>query len=205
MSVTARQGVAESVPPTSVTVSTVLFGGASPIQTLATVAGWPAVRERLGKALASVPAAQRELASRELGSAVGSLLGLRLGDVLVTAWRAHRALLAAGRATFENPAATEMVQLASHRITTAHRPYVDVIIDDRRIATLHFDLSLGLDVDTLLGTVRRGRLVALSSGRCAVTASLGCEGVDLVSGQTVIDPAASVTLGDGIALTSASG
>ena len=83
-----------------------------------------------------------------------------------------------------------MVQLATHRITTAHRPYVDVVIDDKKIATVHFDLSLVLDVDTLLGTVRRGRLVALASGRCTVTASLGCEGIDLVSRQTVIDPAA---------------
>jgi hypothetical protein len=201
MSVTARTGIADSVPATTVTVSTVLFGDASPQQALAAASGWPGVRDRLGQALAGIPAAQREVVIRELGGAVASLLGLRVGDVLVAAWRAHRSLLAAGRATLQNPAATEMVQLGSHRITTAHRPYVDVVIDDRKIATLHFDLSLVLDVDTLLATVRRGRLVALASGRCAVTASLGCEGVDLVSRTTVVDPAASVTLRDGVPLT----
>ncbi len=201
MSVTARTGIAES---TGVTVSTVLFGDSSPLPALATASGWPTVRDRLGQALAGVPTAQRELASRELGGAVASLLGLRLGDVLIAGWRAHRALLAAGRATMENPAATETVQLAAHRISTSHHPYVDVIIDDRKIATLHFELSLVLEVDTLPGTVRRGRLVALASGRCIVTASLSCEGVDLVSRQTVIDPAASVSLGDGVPLTSAS-
>ena len=202
MSVTDRPGVADSVAATAVTLSTVLFGGASPQQGLAAAPGWPVVRDRLGQALAAVPAPQRELALRELGGAVTSLLGLRMGDVLLAAWRAHRALLAAGRATIENPAATEMVQLASHRITTAHRPYVDVVINDKKITTLHFDMSLVLDVDTLLATVRRGRLVALASGRCTVTASLACEGIDLVSRQAVIDPAASVTLGDGIPLTS---
>jgi len=201
MSVTARPSAAESVSPTTVTVSTVLFGDGSPHQGLAAAPGWPVVRDRLGQALAGIPAPQRELALRELSGAVTSLLGLRMGDVLVAAWRAHRALLAAGRATIENPAATEMVQLAAHRITTAHHPYVDVVINDKKITTLHFDLSLFLDVDALLGTVRRGRLVALSSGRCTVTASLACEGIDLVSRQTVIDPAASVSLGDGVALT----
>jgi hypothetical protein len=41
---------------------------------------------------------------RELATASAGLLGLDLGDVLVGAWRKHRALVAAAEATRDRPA-----------------------------------------------------------------------------------------------------
>jgi hypothetical protein len=183
-----------------VTIATVLFGDDDPAAALAKSSAWPQVVDRLGQALDALPAGQRDSAAREIRGAAVNLLGLRLGDVLFVAWRAHRALVAAARATVQNAGATELVQLATHRITSAHHPYVDVVVNEVKLATLHFDLSLVFDIDSLLATVRQGRLVALASGRCVAAASLACEGLELASRQSVFDPLATLEIGDGLLL-----
>jgi hypothetical protein len=183
-----------------VTVSAVLFGDREPATALAAAPGWRQVVDGLAGGLAAVSAGGRLAVERELAAALAGLLGLDLGDVLVGAWRKHRALVAAAEATRESPAATELVQLATHRVTTTHRPYVTVAVDGATVATVHFDLSLTLDVDGLLGQVRQGRLVALEGGRCTVAASLGCGGHEFVTRRAVLDPAITVRIGEGIAL-----
>lgn len=183
-----------------VTVRAVLFGQADAAAALARTPGWRGVIDGLGGALSAVSTGGRQLVHRELSSAVSGLLGLDLRDVLIGGWRRHRALQSAAHATQANPQATEVVTLATHQITTAHRPYVDIIVNGAKVGAVHFDLALTLDIDAMVGTVRQARLVALQGGRCAVTAWLGCEGRELVSRQAVIDPVVTVALGDGIAL-----
>jgi len=183
-----------------VTVSAVLFGDREPATVLQEAPGWRQVVDGLAGGLASVSAGGRMAVERELATASAGLLGLDLGDVLVGAWRKHRALVAAAEATRDRPGATELVQLATHRVTTTHRPYVTVAVNGATVATVHFDLSLTLDVDGVLGQVRQGRLVGLQGGRCTVTASLGCGGHDVVSRRTVIDPVITVRVGEGINL-----
>jgi hypothetical protein len=183
----------------TVTVSTVMFGEHDPGPALAVSPGWSAAVRGVSAGLAAVSPAGRQQVERELAAAGAALLGLDLRDVLLAAWRKHRALYAAAQSTKDSPA-TEVVQLATHRVTTTHRPSVDVSVNGVRLATVHFELSLVLDVDGLSATVRGGRLVALGGGRCTVTAVLGCGGQSLVSRQAVLDPSVTVPLGEGIAL-----
>jgi hypothetical protein len=184
----------------AVTVRTVLFGAADPAVVLALAPGWRGVLDRVDGVLTPVSAAGRSVVDRELTAVLSGLLGLDLGQVLIGGWLRHRALLAAARVTRANPTATELVQLAPHRISTAHRPYVDIVVDGVKLAEVHFDLGLIVDVDGLLATVRQERLVTVQGGRCAVTASLACEGYELAQRRSVLDPAATVCLGTGIAL-----
>lgn len=180
-----------------VTVRAVLFPDPDPAAVTATQA-WHDV---LAGALDRVPASARPIVRRDLPSAVSGLLGLDLGLVLVSAWRQHRALLAAARTTQANPGAVEVVPLATHRITTAHRPYVEVVVNEATVVTLHLELSLSLDIDGVAATVRSGRLVAVQGGRCTVSVALGVEGQEVASRQgVIIDPAVTVSIGQGIAL-----
>ena len=183
-----------------ITVRAVLFGDGDPAGAISRTPGWRGVVDRIGGAVGGVSAGGRQIVEREMTSALAGLLGLDVGDVLVGGWRRHRALAAAAHATRANPTATEVVQLATHRITTAHRPYVDIIVNGGKVATIHFDLGLTVDVDGLVGTVRQARLVAIQGGRCTITAGLACEGLEIASRQAVVDPALTVRLGQGIAL-----
>jgi hypothetical protein len=183
----------------TVTVSSIMFGERDAGAALAAVPGWAAVADGASAGLSPVSAFGRQQVGRELASAAAGLLGLDLRDVLVAAWRKHRALYAAAQSTKDSPA-TEVVQLATHRVTTTHRPSVDVVVNGARLATVHFELTLVLEVDSLLATVRQARLVALRGGRCTVSVVLAAAGQPLVSRQAVLDPSVTVPLGDGITL-----
>jgi hypothetical protein len=59
---------------------------------------------------------------------------------------------------------TEVVELATHSITWTHKPQIDVLVNDARVATVHLDLSISFKVKGLVATVRYGRLVGAGSG-----------------------------------------
>jgi hypothetical protein len=183
-----------------VSVRAVLFGEADPGAAVAATPAWRTVLSGLGGVLATLsPPGQANLVA-EVSRAIGGLVNLDVVDVLVGGWRKHRALRGAAERTKIPPGGPEQVELASHRITTAHRPYLDITVNGAKLATLHFDLGLTLDVDAMIGTVRQARLVAIQGGRCTVTAGLGCEGVPLASRQVVLDPHLVLRLADGVPL-----
>ena len=118
----------------------------------------------LGRALEGLPRATREAAVREVAAATAGLLNVNLIDVLVAGWREHHDLTSAARRTLATPDSTELIQLATHRVTEAQQPYVSVLVDGHRVATLNLDLSVVFDVSALLAGIRAGRLVALTPG-----------------------------------------
>jgi hypothetical protein len=183
-----------------VTARVVLFGTEEPDAALAKSGGWGGVTGRLAGVLGRLSPGGRAVVERELSAAVTGLLNLSLGKLLIAGLRRHPALAAAARATATNPAATEVVQLATHRITSAHQPHVDVVVNGVRMATLNFELDVTFDVDSVVATVREARLVALHSGRCTVRVSLACEGYQIASRDALLDPALTANLGEGIAL-----
>jgi len=186
----------------SVAARTVLFGDAPPADAVAGTPGWRAVLGGLDLALSAVSPAGRAVAGGEVAAALAGLLDLDLGETLIGGWRTHRALVAAAAATRVDPAASEVVQLATHRVTAAHRPYVEVVVNGATIATVGFELSIALDIDAVLATVRRARLVALHGGRITATVALTAAGREVVARAVTLDPAFLVQLGDGVTLLS---
>jgi hypothetical protein len=156
--------------------------------------------QSLGRALEGLPKATREAAVREVAVAAGALLDVNLIDVLVAGWREHNDLTSAAQRTLAVPGSTELVQLATHRVTETQQPYVSVLVDDHRVATLNLDLSLVFDVSAVLAGISAGRLVTLHSGRCDITATLALEGVDITTNQARLELPGVISVGGGIRL-----
>jgi hypothetical protein len=150
--------------------------------------------------LEGLPQITRDAAIREAGAAVAGLLDVSLIGVLVSAWRTHQDLTSAARRTLAVPGSTELVSLAEHQITSAMHPYVTVLVDGHHVATIQIDLSLLFDVKALLAGIRGGRLVALHSGHCDVTATLAIDQSDAISRQTRLQLPGIIPLGQGIQL-----
>lgn len=156
--------------------------------------------ERLGRALAGLPKATRQAAIREVAAATAGLLNVNLTDVLVAGWRKYQDLTSAARRTLAAPNSTELVQLATHQVAEAQQPYVSVLVDGRRVATLNLELSIVFDVSALLAGVRAGRLVAVHSGRCNITVTLALEGAVVATRRAHLELPGVVALGGGIRL-----
>lgn len=154
----------------------------------------------LGRALARVPPLTRDTAIRQVSVTASELLDVNLADVVAAGWRQHADLTGAARRTLAAPGSVELVELARHRITAHQDPYVTVLVDGHQVGTVRFRITLGFSVSALLAEVREGRLAALRSGRCEVTAALAIQDITAVSRQEQIDLPGMVAFRQGIRL-----
>lgn len=157
----------------------------------------------LGRALESLPTATRQAAVREATTAAAGLLDVDLLGLLVAGWREHHDLTAAARRTLAAPASTELVDLATHEITTTREPSVSILVDGHRVAVLQLGLSVVFDVSAILALISAGRLVALHSGRCDITATLTIQGTDVLTRRAHLELPGVVPLSPGIRLLAA--
>jgi len=158
-----------------------------------------------GRALRNVTDSARSAVGAEVSRQVDTLLDLDLGEMVLGVWTKQRALAAAAGATQAAPGTAEVVSFAEHTITSTHRPQVDVLVREVRVAAVHVELSVRFTVRALAGTVRDGRLVALTAGACVISASLGVEGRELARRTARAELPLIVRLGEGIPLPGGAG
>lgn len=150
--------------------------------------------------LADVPEAMRKAAVGAVAAAAVGLLGFGLGGLVAEGWREHHDLIAAARRTLAAPGSTELVRLADHSVAFTRQPYVSVLANGVDVATVELELTLTFDVSALVAGVSAGRLTALHSGRCDVTAELGVQGTEVVTRQAEVKLGGVLALRDGIRL-----
>ena len=142
----------------------------------------------------------RGAAATEVGRAIGAVVNMDVIDALALGWRKHGLLAEAARRTVSSPGSQEVVELASHRITSSYNPNIEVLLDDHRVGQIDVSLILTANVVGLVGVVTRGRLTSLKSGHIDLSAVLKCQGADLAKGERRIYLATEVSLGEGIRL-----
>jgi hypothetical protein len=133
----------------------------------------------LGPALQLLSQAGRQAADSQVATVAHGLLDLDLGDLVAAGWRKQAALAAAAERTAANPGSSEVVNLASHRIASVHRPFVELLINDVHVATVNFELEIEFVVRALVVTVSNGHVVSLHTWACDVAATLAAEGIQL--------------------------
>ena len=169
---------AEGTTPTALDL---LFGSdADAAETLAGEILSPGGDQNLGRALAHLSETTRKAAAQEAATTMAALLKVDLIGVLVRGWREHRDIVSAARRTLAAPGSTELVSMSTHEVTLDQRPSVSVLVDGQPVATLRLGLSIVFDVNALLLVISDGRLVAVRSGRCEITATLAVQDTDLL-------------------------
>lgn len=136
----------------------------------------------------------------EVMRTVDGLLDLDLGALVVAGWKKHAALTAAAEQTRIAPGTSAVVSLAEHTVSSTHKPYVDLLVREKRVARVQVELSVEVTVRGLAATVRGGRLVSLTGGGGEISARLVVEDRELAHRKARADLPLVVRLGDGIPL-----
>ncbi len=180
-----------------------LFGrnaAAAAAETLASEISSLGGGQDLGRALAHLPETTTKAAAQEAGTTMAALLQVDLIDMLVRGWREHRDIVSAARRTLAAPGSTELVSMSAHEVTLDQRPSVNVLADGQQVASLQLGLSIVFDVNALLLGISGGRLVAVRSGRCDITATLAVQGTDLLVRHAHLELPGVIPLRRGIRL-----
>lgn len=130
--------------------------------------------------LARLSSIGRRLLAGQIADRLDELLAMDVATLAEKAWLTYDRLIAAGYRTAARRD-SEVVEIGRHTITSTHHPEVDVIVDERLVTTVHFVVTVGMDVEALVAAVQQGFLVALHPGPCVLTAALACEDVPLPS------------------------
>jgi hypothetical protein len=154
----------------------------------------------LGEGVTKLSRAGRNAANDQVAALAHGLLDLDLGGLVIAAWGKYADLTAAAKRTFATPDSSEVVELATHTITSTHRPFVELLVNDVHVATVRFELAVKFVVKALVATVQHGRLVAVHAGDCDVTATLAAEGRQLAKREAHLQLPVLVRLGGGIPL-----
>jgi hypothetical protein len=169
------------------TASAFLFDDEATDRALARALDEHGVLGSLDNALGLVAQTTREAAGDQVAAVADSVLALDLGDLVVAGWRKQGQLAAAAERTAANPGTSELVELATHRVSSVHHPYVELLVNDVRVTTVDFELDLEFEVKALVATVRDGHLVSPHSGDCDLSATLAAQGVRLASRRRHFD------------------
>jgi hypothetical protein len=144
--------------------------------------------------------ATRDQAVGEVGRICADFLGLNLADLIIGALSSYASLQEAAWRTAAAPGTEELVELISHEVALDNRPSIELLVDGAQVATVHLLLSLVINIQALVATVREGRLVTVQLGRCDIDAALCIERVPVASKKARLQLPAFLPLGSGIAL-----
>jgi hypothetical protein len=184
------------------TVRAVLFGGTKEEAAAALTqrldrAGVREASRRASEGLSRI--AQREVQS-QITSIANLVLGSDVVDLIAAGWRKHRELTIAAKSTVAAPDKTVLVDLYSHRITSAHDWTIDIIVANTPVTSIDFTLTVAFDIEPVLAIVRGGRLVGLRGGQCFVDADLDVQHNRVAEQRRQIDLRALISFTPGMPL-----
>lgn len=147
-----------------------------------------------------LPPATRDSALSQVHSSLTGLHDIEISDVLRTALEMSRTLNTAARQSLATRTA-QQVHINGYVIPIDYQPVLEVLVNEQRVATVHFRLRLTLELFNFDGVVERGRLVQLNSDALDVTAALAAEGQTLAMRKARLDLRFELPLpADGITL-----
>ncbi len=138
-----------------------------------------AVAEILRSA-AAIPAAVLPGVTKALEGALEGFFDIKLGPVLQASWQTLGAIDGAIKATKADAQAKVYVPLLDHKITSTHKPHVDLVMGGKTLAGLGFEIALTLELKGVQLEVAKGRLHGLTAG-----AALG-QGVFSFAGRPLL-------------------
>lgn len=181
--------------------SVFLFGDNNDsVKALAKALGDNGVVGSVGAALTNLSRAGLGALGGQMATVAHGLLDLDLGDLLVEGWRKFGDLTEAAKRTAAAPGSSELLDLATHSITSTHSPRVEVFVNDVQVAVVQFDLSVKFAAKGVVATVRDGNLVSLHSGVCDVEGQLSAKGRQLAKREAHFELPLLLRLGEGLPL-----
>jgi hypothetical protein len=134
-----------------------------------------------------------------LSEAAESLLDIRLLDVMHWAWKKGRELETYRDMERYPPDKTFPVSLVEHKITSTHKPHVEIQINKKTVGSVHFAVNIEIAVKGMTLDIRNARIKKIHAGDCKAKGSFFCEGFLLAERQTKpLDLPGTIDLGEGL-------
>jgi hypothetical protein len=143
-----------------------------------------AVLPALGAATAALPAAALGQVSDTVKTALDGLFAVSLADVLAASWGKVAGIRDAIEATRKDANTTALVPLVDHKITSQHKPHIDVTYGGKSLIVLPFDISLSLTLKGLMLELERGAISNVKAGTALGEGTVSFAGKKILTHKT---------------------
>ena len=136
---------------------------------------------------------------REAMKNVNKLLDIKLADIMISAWTQGQILHKYADSQKHSPDEIVMVPLVEHAIKSTHRPYVEVLINEKPVGKINFKIELTLMLKGMTLKMKAGKVTEILTGSCMGKGTIECESMLILEKKTGLVPLpGSITLGDGM-------
>ena len=135
--------------------------------------------------LTDLPEAMADGVSSEVMEKLHDVLDVDIADIILEGWGKYKELLQYRDRTRYPPDQTILLPLAHHEIRSVHKPYVDVLLDDKPIGRVTFTVDLRLTFDGVVLVIRDAAIWEVKAGTCEGRGALSCGDVALVDKRIV--------------------
>ncbi len=141
------------------------------------------------------------MACREILKRVNDLLDIRVVNILTGAWNKYRELIKYADRSKESPDETFLVHLIDHTIKSLHNPYVLILVNNKEVGKVHFEIAVSLALEGIILKIRDGKIKEISAGSCKGKGTIKCENFLLVEKETeTLTLSDSLCFGEGISI-----
>ena len=105
------------------------------------------------------------------------LLDIDVVRLLVDGWNKARELRKYRDESAYPPDEVIVVALSKHKLESQHKPHLELVVADRPVGRLHFQIDLALNIDGAQLTIQGGRIMRIATGKTSGTGTIRCENV----------------------------
>jgi hypothetical protein len=135
----------------------------------------------------------------EIIKKVEDLLNISLSDIMVTAWNKYRMLLKYTDKKKYSSNETFLVPLAEHTIKSEHKPYIEILINDKSVGKIDFNINISFTLKGIILKIRDGKIKEIQTGSCKGKGTIKCEDLVILEKETEsFSLQGSINLGEGI-------
>jgi hypothetical protein len=118
-----------------------------------------------------------KMAQGNLNQHLARLLDIDVIGLLVDGWNKSRELRKYRDETAYPPDEVVVVALSKHKLESQHKPHLELVVADRPVGKVNFQIDLALAIDGAQLTIQGGRIKRIATGKTSGTGTIRCEGV----------------------------
>jgi hypothetical protein len=143
-----------------------------------------AIMPSIAAATAALPGAAAAQIRDTFTTALDGIFALNLGDVLMASWGKISALTDALHATRKEPGLLAVVPLFDHKVTSAHKPHIDLTYGGKNLLSVPFDIALSLMLKGIVLDIQNGAIANVKGGSLLGEGTLSFGGKPLLKHKT---------------------
>lgn len=130
---------------------------------------------------------------------VGDLLDIGIPDVMVRAWNKSGILKKCLDRKSYDPNETVLVPLAEQTIKSTHRPYVEILVNERRVGKIDFEIDVALVVSGIILKIQDAKVKQIVMGTAKGKGTIKCSGLIIIDRKLkTLQMPGVIDLGEGI-------